>query len=99
MKGKTLMINKLKKLFFTTSPTQHFQIRYNTNVESGDLVWRIIIDGKELLASNIQIRGYTYGESSIVNGERKMNIACDGRIYWTGTSAEIITVKAPDLLP
>lgn len=91
------MIEKFKSWFF--KPVQHFQIRYNTKVGDGNLVWRIIIDGKETLASSIEIRGYTYGESSLVNGERKMNIACDGKIYWRGTRAEIITVKAPDLLP
>ena len=90
------MINRFKSWFF--KPTQHFQIRYNTKVGSGDLVWRIIIDGEETLASSIEIRGYTYGESSIVDGDRKMNIACDGRIYWNGTHAEIVTGKAPDLL-
>jgi hypothetical protein len=91
------MINKLKSWWF--KPTQHFQIRYNTKAGEGDLVWRIIIDGEETLASNIEIRGYTYGESSVVDGERKMNIACDGKIYWHGTRASIQTTKAPDLLP
>jgi hypothetical protein len=91
------MIDRIKSWFF--KPTQHFQIRYNTKVGDGDLVWRIIIDGEEALASSIEIRGYTYGESSIVAGERKMNIACDGQIYWSGTRAEIVTGKAPDLLP
>ena len=91
------MIDRFKKWFFKS--TQHFQIRYNTKVGDGDLVWRIIIDGEEKLASSIEIRGYMYGESSIVNGDRKMNIACDGKIYWHGHRAEIVTTKAPDLLP
>jgi hypothetical protein len=91
------MIDRLKKWFF--KPTQHFQVRYNTKVGDGDLVWRIIADGEETLASSIEIRGYVYGESSMVNGDRKMNIACDGKIYWHGTRAEIITSKAPELLP
>lgn len=91
------MINRLKERFF--KPSQHFQIRYNTKVGDGHLVWRIIVDGEEQLASSIEIRGYVYGEQSIVNDERKMNIACDGKIYWRGTRAEIVTGKAPDLLP
>lgn len=91
------MLDNFKQWFF--KPVQHFQIRYNTKVGNGDLVWRIIIDGEEVLASSIEIRGYVYGESTIVDGERKMNIACDGKIYWHGTRAEIITGKAPDLLP
>jgi hypothetical protein len=90
------MLNKFKKWFF--KPTQHFQIRYNTKVGDGDLFWRIIVNGKELLASQIEISGYVYGEDSFVDGERKMNIACDGRIYWNGTQAEIITSKRPEIL-
>ena len=91
------MITKFKERFF--KPTQHIQIRYNTKVGDGDLVWRVVVDGKEKLASSIEIRGYVYGEQSIVNNERKMNIACDGKVYWSGSRAEIVTGKAPDLLP
>ena len=90
------MLNKFKEWFF--KPTQHFQIRYNTKVGDGDLVWRIIVNGKEFLASRLEISGYVYGESTIVDGERKMNIACDGKIYWSGTWAEIIAGKRPDIL-
>ena len=36
---------------------------------------------------------------SFSNGERKMNIACDGKIYWSGTAVEIAAGKRPDLLP
>ena len=91
------MIEKFKEWFF--KPNQHIQIRYNTKVGDGDLVWRVVIDGEEKLASSIEIRGYVYGEQSMVNGDRKMNIACDGKVYWSGTRAEITTRKAPDLLP
>lgn len=91
------MIDKLKKKFF--KPTQHFQIRYNTKVGEGDLVWRVIVDGEERLARSLEIHGYIYGESSFVDGDRKMNIACDGKIYWKNDHAQIITSKAPDLLP
>lgn len=91
------MLDKFKKWFF--KPTQHFHIRYNTKVGNGDLVWRVVADGEEKLASSIEIRGYIYGEPSFVDGERKMNIACYGKIYWHGTRAEIITSKAPELLP
>jgi len=91
------MIEKLKKRFF--KPIQHIQIRYNTKAGDSDLVWRVIADGEEKLASSIEIHGYIYGESSIVNNDRKMNMACDGKIYWHGTRAEVITTKGPDLLP
>ena len=91
------MLEKFKDWFF--KPTQHFQIRYNTKVGKGNLVWRVIVDGKEFLASSISINGYVYGESSIVSGETKMNIACDGKIHWYGDHAEISAGKRPDLLP
>jgi hypothetical protein len=91
------MINKFKSWFF--KPNQHIQIRYNTKVGEGPLVWRVVIDGEEKLASSIEIRGYVYGEQSVVDGDRKMNIACDGKVYWSGARAEIVTSKAPDLSP
>lgn len=92
----TDIINKFKKWFF--KPNQHIQVRYNTKVGNTGLYWRIIVDGQENLASHIEIRGYVYGESSYVDGDQKMNIACDGKVYWHGTRVEIITEKAPDLL-
>jgi hypothetical protein len=91
------MINKFKFWFF--KPNQHFQIRYNTKNNGGPLKWRIIVDGEEHLASHIEIQGYVYGESSVVDGDQKMNIACDGRIHWRGTRARIETGPGPELLP
>ena len=91
------MMGKFKEWFF--KPNQHIQIRYNTKVGEGDLVWRVVIDGEEKLASSIEIQGYVYGEQSIVNGDRKMNIACDGKVYWQGTRAKIETGPGPELLP
>ena len=90
-------MGKFKEWFF--KPNQHIQIRYNTKVGDGDLVWRVVIDGEEKLASSIEIQGYVYGEQSIVNGDRKMNIACDGKVYWQGTRAKIETGPGPELLP
>jgi hypothetical protein len=91
------MMGKFKEWFF--KPNQHIQIRYNTKVGDGDLVWRVVIDGEEKLASSIEIHGYVYGEQSIVNGDRKMNIACDGKVYWQGTRARVETGPGPELLP
>ena len=91
------MINKFKSWFF--KPNQHFQIRYNTKNNGGPLKWRIIVDGEEHLASHIEIQGYVYGESSVVDGDQKMNIACDGKIHWRGTRARIETRPGPELLP
>ncbi len=69
----------------------HIQIRYNTKNNGGPLKWRIIVDGEENLASHVEIRGYVYGEKSLVDGDEKMNIACDGNIFWHGEQAEIIS--------
>ena len=91
------MIEKFKKWFF--KPNQHIQVRYNTKVGDSDLHWRVIVDGEETLASHIEIQGYAYGESSVVNGDQKMNIACYGKIYWNGTRAKIETGPGPELLP
>lgn len=73
---------------------KHFQIRYNTKNNGGPLKWRVIIDGKETLASHIEVDGHVYGESSFVDNEEKINIACDGKIYWDGTRAKIITADS-----
>lgn len=69
----------------------HIQIRYNTKNDGGPLKWRIIVDGEESLASHVEVEGYLYGEASIVDGIEKMNLACDGEIYWNGTAAKVIT--------
>jgi hypothetical protein len=92
----TDMLYKFKQWFF--KPTQHCQIRYNTKNNGGPLKWRIIVDGEEMLASHIEIHGYTYGESSVVDEDQKMNMACDGRIYWHGTRASIQTGPGPEIL-
>ena len=92
------MISFIKKIFFT--PTHHFQIRYNTKNNGSDFVWRIIYDGEEKLATHIDIEGYVYGEESFLDGERKLNIACDGKIVWDKTRATIYAQKMPrDIVP
>ena len=75
----------------------HFQIRYNTKNNGGPLKWRVVIDGKETLASHIEVDGYVYGEASLVDGTEKINIACDGQISWDGTSAKITTAGSNTL--
>lgn len=90
------MLKKIKNKIF--NPSQHFQIRYNTLAGDGDLVWRIITENGEKLASSLSISGYIYGEKSFVDGERKMNIAGDGNIYWHGTHVEIFAGKRPEIL-
>jgi hypothetical protein len=69
----------------------HIQIRFNTKANGSNLVWRIIIDGLENLAEEVEIIGTCYGEKSIVDGENKYNIACNGKVYWKENKAIITT--------
>jgi hypothetical protein len=62
--------------------TNHIQIRYNTKAGDSNLVWRIIVDGKESLASSVIVFGTMYGEQSLVDGIKKFNLACDGVATW-----------------
>lgn len=70
----------------------HIQIRFNTKANGSLLVWRVIVNGQEYLAEQIEIIGTCYGEQSIVDGNNKYNIACDGTISWIDNKA-IITTK------
>ena len=81
------------KLF---KPYNHIQVRFNTKTKNGEVPWRIIIDGKEYLAQTVEIHGSMYGEESIVNEEKKFNIACHGRVTWQGTNAYIKAIKRID---
>lgn len=92
------MFNKFKKWFF--KPTSEIYIRFNTkNTGPEDpLVWRVFVNDIEHLASSISINGYVYDKVTYENGVKKLNIACEGKIYWHGTDVEIIAGKRPDLL-
>jgi hypothetical protein len=74
-------------------PYQEILIRFNTNNNGSDLVWRVFIDGKEHLASSIKIKGYIYDEKTFSNGEEKMNISCLGNVKWDGTKVKIKAVN------
>lgn len=85
------VINFLKQL---VKPYQKILIRYNTNNNGSDLVWRVFIDQKEHLASSIKIQGYIYDEKTFSGGEEKMNISCLGTVKWDGTK---VRIKAVDI--
>ena len=89
------MLNKIKNYIFPE--INHIQIRYNQKCGNSPLVWRVIIDGEEHLASHIEIHGWVYSESSIVDGERKMNLACRGRVRWYDTQIVIMANPKPDI--
>jgi hypothetical protein len=79
------------KLF---KPYNHIQIRYNTQEKENKLPpWRLIIDGKEFFANTVEVNGSVYSEESYVNGEKKYNIACHGRVTWQSTNAFIKAIK------
>jgi len=71
----------------------HIQIRYNTKNNGGPLKWRIIIDGEETLASHVEIYGHIYSEQTMVDGIEKMNLACDGKIYWNGDQVQVFAKR------
>jgi hypothetical protein len=67
------------------------RIRYNTKVSEGsDLHWRVLIDGKEQLASFVKLHLPTYTTKELVDGIEKWHIACDAnRIEWNETACNI----------
>jgi hypothetical protein len=75
----TTELARVKNRLVTTS---HIQIRYNTKAGTTNLVWRIIVDGEEFLASSVVVFGTVYSEQSIVDGIEKFNLACDGVPTW-----------------
>lgn len=66
-----------------------FLIRYNTKCGETCLVWRVIQDGEEKLASSLLIKSSVWSESSIDEGVLKWNIACVGTAVWNGTEVLI----------
>lgn len=68
-----------------------YHIRFNTNHDGGELVWRVFENGVEYPASDVEIIGRTFTECTDENGETKWNIACIGKLSWRGTVAEIVT--------
>lgn len=73
-------------------PYDDIILRFNTKAEEGDpLVWRVIVNGNENLASSFEIYGYVYDILSEEKGMTKYNVGCKGRVRWHGTKAVIIT--------
>ena len=77
------------------NPYDEILVRFNTKAPSGDpLIWRVIVNGREFLASGFQIHGYVYDRTSQENGVQKYNLGCLGRIRWNGSTAIIFAVKS-----
>lgn len=73
----------------------HIQIRYNTKDVDNKLPWRVFVDGIEHLASQVYVKGFLYGESSLDGKVIKWNMACYGKIKWDGSVATIKTKSKP----
>ena len=69
----------------------HIQVRFNTKANGSPLVWRVVVDGNEILAEHVEIHGSCYSEESLVSGEKKYNIACHGTVEFVENKAVIKT--------
>lgn len=76
----------------------HIQIRFNTKNNGGPLPWRVFIDDEEFLASQVIIKGTVFGESSYEGDVQKYNIACIGKVRWSGSVANISAKQPPFLI-
>jgi len=68
------------------------KIRYNTNAKnSDDLHWRVLIDGKEFLAKNVEINTPTYTTKDFIKevGEKWHITTKANSITWKGDVCEI----------
>ena len=66
-----------------------YYIRYNTKHGKTNLVWRIIENGKEILAEHLDIKVPVTDECTFENGIQKWNICCTGKLTITDGKAEI----------
>ena len=70
-----------------------YHIRFNTQHNGSNLVWRVFENGQEHLAQDVRLIGETFTECTEEHGQTKWNIACYGRLVWVGKTALIITGK------
>jgi hypothetical protein len=77
-------------------PYDEIVLRFNTKAEENNpLVWRVFVNGQEMLASSFEIHGYVYDVESFENGVKKLNVGCKGRVRWAGSKAIIFAVQKP----
>ncbi len=71
----------------------HILIRFNTKFEeadSPDLKWRVVIDGKEHLASHVKVMVPTETTQDVIEGGiLKWHISCYGAPEWDGSEVTI----------
>lgn len=60
-------------------------MRFNTDAGESPLKWRVIINGVEHLAENVEIMGGVHTSCDEVNGQVKYHISCIARkVVWDG---------------
>jgi hypothetical protein len=92
MNKVTLILKIIKDRWIR--PYDEIIIRFNTKAEEGNpLVWRIFINGQQMLASSFEIHGYIYDVESYENGVKKLNVGCKGRVRWENSKAIIFACK------
>ena len=67
------------------------KIRYNTNAKPEDtLHWRVLINGVEHLASNVEINTQTKTTMDFIEGVgMKWHISCKGNFEWNGSEIKV----------
>jgi len=55
-----------------------YHIRYNTQHAESNLVWRIFENGSEHLVEAFYINVPLYSDTTVENGVKKWNVACEG---------------------
>ena len=92
MNKLTFLCKIMKDRFFR--PYDDIILRFNTKAdEKNPLVWRIFINGQEMLASSFEIHGFVFSVESLENGIRKFNVGCKGRVRWDESKAVIFAAS------
>jgi hypothetical protein len=55
-----------------------YHIRFNTQHNGSDLVWRVFENGQEHLVRSFKITAPTFDEVTVENGVEKWNLCCYG---------------------
>lgn len=84
-----LLVDKIK-----TKNMKTLKIRFNT-LNKGSLFWRVIIDGEEHLADEIQIETKSYTTQDILpTGEKKWHISVDyNEIEWIDSDLKTLIIR------
>jgi hypothetical protein len=69
-------------------------VRFNNKAEPGSpLVWRVLVNGVESLASDLRLVGEMRSVTSHEGGVKKYNVGCLGTVTWQDTTAVITSDK------